>query len=168
MKADITVSEINDEALSFCRRVFSVKSARSTLDLTNISLQESYDLIWCGSLITHINETAIKNLLKFFYDHLSDKGVCIFTTLGMTPAKWIRTKSNTYNLYVDLQEDLLSQFDNNGFGYVDYQHQTGYGLSLVTYDYMSNLVQNVGNYKELYYNEQRWDNHQDVYAFTKY
>ncbi|MEF9426794.1 MAG: class I SAM-dependent methyltransferase, partial [Candidatus Mariimomonas ferrooxydans] len=69
--ADITISEINPVALDFCKREFSVKSVILDKDFSKLSLTCKLDLIWCGSLITHLDEKAATDLLKFFHDILS-------------------------------------------------------------------------------------------------
>lgn len=56
--ADITVSEIESEALDFCSKEFSVKTLNSNKDFSKLSSPSKFDLIWCGSLFTHIDEKA--------------------------------------------------------------------------------------------------------------
>ena len=101
-----------------------------------MSIAEKFDLIWCGSLVTHLSEEATADLLKFFYDHLLPNGLCIFTTHGRLSAELIRTNAETYGLTVDAQQQVLSQFYANGYGYTDYSKQPGYGISLVSYEQM--------------------------------
>ena len=72
--------------LDFCQRAFSAKTVRSDIDFNKLSLPGKYDLIWCGSLVTHLDELAAINLLKFFHSHLSPDGLCIFTTHGQYSA----------------------------------------------------------------------------------
>ena len=165
-KADITACEIDPEALHFCKRTFFVKTILSQKDFTKLSLLGRFELIWCGSLLTHIDEKAATNLLKLFHDHLSPGGLCIFTTHGQTSAKWIQDKRKTYALSSRDQQQVLSQFRECGYGYAEYEHQPGYGISVVSHDRMLSIARGVGPWKETYYLERGWDNHQDVYGFT--
>ena len=69
--ADITSSDIDPTAVDFCRRAFSVNTIVSSLDFGGISMSNKFDLIWCGSLVTHIDENRAARLLRLFRDHLS-------------------------------------------------------------------------------------------------
>jgi SAM-dependent methyltransferase len=165
--AEITVSDIDPAALDFCKRVFHVKPAMSGKDFSNLSLSGKYDLIWCGSLISHIDEKAITDLLKCFHDRLTHGGLCVFTTHGKISAEWIQQKKVTYRLTEMAQRKVLSQFHEKGYGYADYNYQRGIGISLVSHDRMIAIAHRVGKWKEIFYLERGWDNHQDVYGFSK-
>lgn len=165
--ADITISEINPVALDFCKQEFSVKYVISDKNFSKLSLPGKFDLIWCGSLITHIDEKAATDLLRFFHDVLSPGGLCVFTTHGQTTVKRIQEKSKTYDLSKNSQHELLSLFHKNGYGYGDYRNQHGYGISVVSHERVLAIAQSVGQWDESIYLERGWDNHQDVYGFTK-
>ena len=51
----IVASDIESEAVEFCQRAFAVQGYLSTSarSLKTLSLPWKFDLIWCGSLITH-------------------------------------------------------------------------------------------------------------------
>ncbi len=66
----------------------------------NLSLPHRFDLIWCGSLITHIDEWAAVDLLDFFCRHLADRGVCVFTTLGQKFAGGMMTEEGEEERFV--------------------------------------------------------------------
>jgi SAM-dependent methyltransferase len=164
---DISGSEIIPEALDFGKKVFSIKTFISTANFADLRVPEKFDLIWCGSLITHKNETAITNLLKFFHDHLLPDGLCLFTAQGRTSVELIKRKTNTYNLPESKLDKLMAQFNETGFGYVDYDGLVDYGVSLISHDYMTTLAQKAGDWKESFFAEHGWDNHQDVHAYKK-
>ena len=166
-KADITASEIDTSMLDFCKDVFSVKSVISDIDFRKLSLPGKHDLIWCGSLITHIDERATADLLKFFHDHLSPGGLCVFTTHGQLSVEWIEKKTRTYGLTASAQQEVLSQFHHKGYGYADYKNWHGFGISVVSHEHMLAIARSVGQWNETSFLERGWDNHQDVYGFTK-
>jgi len=164
--ADITGVELDRAALDFCRRTFSVRPAASATDFTQLSLPGKFDLIWCGSLLTHIDERAATHLLTFFHDHLTPAGLCVFTTHGLTSVDRIQATKKTYGLTAKARQELLSQFRANGYGYADYPDQDGYGISVVSHERMLTLAENAGNWHEVVFVERAWDNHQDVYGFV--
>jgi SAM-dependent methyltransferase len=166
-EAGITAAEINTSALDFCKDVFSVKSVISDIDFRGLSLPGKFDLIWCGSLITHIDERATADLLKFFYDHLSPGGLCVFTTHGRLSVERIEKKTKTYELTASAQQEVLSQFHDKGYGYADYRNRQGYGISVVSHERMLAIARGVGQWTETSFLERGWDNHHDVFGFTK-
>lgn len=165
--ASITAAEINSSALDFCRRHFSVNPFLSKESFSDLSLPQKFDLIWCGSLFTHIDESASIDLLRFFYKHLSDQGVCIFTTHGQLSIDWLQSQQRTYGLTEDGQQKVIQDFQLKGYGYADYPHQSDYGISVVSHQRMLELAANIGQWNNICYIEHGWDNHQDVYAFAR-
>jgi SAM-dependent methyltransferase len=164
--AEIIAAEMDPVALDFCRRAFSVRSIPSHERFRTLTIAQRFDLIWCGSLITHIEENATAELLTFFRDHLSPGGVCVFSTHGRRSAQWVRERTRTYGLNADAQRQLLSQFDETGYGYADYRNHRGYGVSLVSHERMVEIARHVGKWREACFLEHGWFHHQDVYGFA--
>ncbi len=164
--AEITAAELDIETLDFCNRMFSVKPLLSDIDFRKLKLSGKFDLIWCGSLVTHINENATIDLLRFFHDHLSPGGLCVFTAHGLNSVDGIRDKSQTYGLTSSAQATLLSQFHQRRYGYADYKNHRGYGISVVSHERMLAITLGIGRWNETSFLEQGWDSHHDVYGFT--
>jgi len=165
--AEISISEINPTALDFCAREFCVKSVISNKDFGRVSFSGKINLIWSGSLLTHLNEHDATELLKFFYETLSPEGICVFTTHGQYSASRIVEMNESYGLTESSRRQLLSDFNKSGYGYSDYRFRKGYGISVVSRDRMLAIARSVGQWDETSFVEQGWDNHQDVYCFTK-
>jgi len=163
--AAITASEIVPTAMEFCKSEFAVNTIPSQTDFNAIPLSGGFDLIWCGSLVTHLDERSVNNLLQFFYRQLAVGGLVVFTTHGPSVEAQIR-KGWKEPLPNDLKV-LLAQFQKKGFGYADYEHQRGYGNSLVTKEYMLEIAKKIGTWENVYYQEQGWANYQDVYGYRK-
>ena len=164
--SEITAAEVNNTALKFCRRRFSVATLRSQITLSELSIPQRFDVIWCGSLFTHIDEGTTRDLLKFFHDHLSNRGVCVFSTHGNRSIECIRTKEFTYGLSEDARQEVLRGFQLTGYGYADYPNRSGCGISAVSHSKMVDLARGVGRWEETFFAERAWDNHHDVYAFA--
>lgn len=80
--AEVTACELAPGAVEFCARTFGAQPAFSSVNLDEVSLGKTFDLIWCGSLVTHLNKSGITALIALFRRHLSNNGVMIFTTHG--------------------------------------------------------------------------------------
>ncbi len=139
----------------------------STSTSYELALSHRSDLIWCGSLITHVEERVAADLLRFFYRQLSDDGVCVFTTHGRRSVRFIQDKTLTYHLTEDAQQRVVYGYEATGYGYADYPDQTGYGISIVSHQRILEMAKEVGDWSEVLFKENGWDNHQDVYAFVK-
>lgn len=165
--AEISGAEINHHGLNFCRRKFDIKTILSNKQLSDINLTHKFDLIWCGSLITHIDENAMSDLLKLFFKHLSDDGLCVFTSHGTYSAEQIKSQKNTYGLSLEAQKSILEDYNTIGHGFVNYKNVSGYGISLISQKRVIELAKKVGNWNLVMFKPRGWDTHHDVYAFEK-
>jgi SAM-dependent methyltransferase len=169
--SNITASEIDPEMIDFCTKNFSSESFVSKPNFGDLFLSKRYDLIWCGSLFTHINELNAISLLNFFQRHLSEKGICIFTAHGNLSIDWMRNGVINYGLPEDAVQSLIRNWQTSGYGFANYPDHLGYpsnyGISVASHQRMIDIARAVGGLKESMFIEHGWDNHQDVYAFTR-
>jgi SAM-dependent methyltransferase len=166
-QASITGCELKKPASAFCRKWFSVNVLQSQINLNDLALPDRYDLIWCGSLFTHIDEQAAAQLLKFFFRHLEVGGICVFSAHGPYCVDRIRSREFNYHLSTDRQDQLCDGYDSHGYGYANYDGKEGYGISAVKCDHLKKLAADAGDWKLVMYKERAWDAHQDVYAFER-
>ena len=162
----IIASDIDRTGLNFCHKEFGVKTVLSNDSFSVPHLDGQFDLIWCGSLITHLNEASAVRLLELFYSLLAPGGLCLFSTHGTMHAHWIEKRSQTYGLSEAGQRDLLKQFGDGGYGYANYLGLRNYGISVVSYSKMVSLAKTVGTWSEVIYLERGWHNSHDVFGFS--
>ena len=165
--SDITVSEIDVNAIEFCEETFKCRGVVSSPDFDTLTLPGPFDLVWCGSLLTHLPEDDTKGLLRLIFRHLSPNGTCIITTHGQLSVDRISNGDNYYGLTKAAEREMLSQFEKTGYGYAGYKVGSGYGVSLVSRDRMRRLVAETGAWHETSFIEHGWDEHQDVYALRR-
>jgi len=163
-EADITVSELDKGGLKFCSKTFSARAVPSDTDFSKLSIPGRFDLIWCGSLLTHLDENSAAKLIQFFHEHLAPHGTCLFTTHGKASADYVRQSQRAYGLNPSARETLLRQYDERGYGYADYSGKKGFGVAVATPERMLSLARSVGHWQSLSFVERGWDNHQDVYV----
>ena len=89
--AALTACDIDRDGVDYCVSTFGARGVYSFADPAQITLSERFDLIWCGSLVTHLDVRGWQSFLKFFYEHLEPRGVLIFSTHGKHIAEMIRT-----------------------------------------------------------------------------
>ncbi len=126
-------------------------------------IDEPFDLIWVGSLLTHLPEEDSYRVLCFLRMHLTTKGVLVFTTHGAVVEERLVNGSRNYNLDSSGIRKLLSTLEATGFGYADYANQRDYGISVVRPSKVLSLVERA-NMKAIFFKDRGWADHQDVVA----
>ncbi|HEV7798513.1 MAG TPA: class I SAM-dependent methyltransferase [Pyrinomonadaceae bacterium] len=166
-EAEITACELASGAVEFCARTFGAQPAVSSLNLDDVSLGKEFDLIWCGSLVTHLNEAGIASLLALFRRHLSTNGLLIFTTHGDFVYRRIPTQDFDYGLTGEQIERIGNDYPKIGYGFEDYPDEKDYGVSLTSPAWVRACVRRLGGLREVYFKERGWDDHQDVFGFVR-
>lgn len=161
--AAFTASDSDRDAVDFCARTFGAAAVYSNPDLSGIAFPGVYDLIWCGSLFTHFDAPRWRDLLRLFRSVLAPDGILVFTTGGPTTPRMIG-KGWDYFLPTDKLRRLLAEYRREGFGYVDYVGQDGFGISIARPSWTLGLLAEFPELSVLTYLERGWDDHQDVVA----
>jgi len=165
--AHVTGCEIQRDAVRFCQRTFGASPAYSSTDLGRLSLHAAFDLIWCGSLMTHLDAERAVDLLRFFDRHLLPGGLLVFTAHGEYVRQRILRRESRYGLpELDLGL-LIATHDRDGYAFADYPGERGYGISLSSPEWIRAAVQRVSGMREVYFSARGWDRHQDVFGFVK-
>ena len=166
--AAITGCDLVQEGVDFCEEQFGSRAVYSDKNLDNVNLNETYDLIWVGSLLTHLDKSQWKKFLGFFNKLLNPGGILLFTTQGRYSASLLRNKESTYGLETDEKiNNLLNDYENEGFGFSNYYHSDDYGITLSVPSNVIKQIESQSNLQLLMCLERGWDSHQDVYACVK-
>jgi SAM-dependent methyltransferase len=166
-QAEVCAAEIDNEAVAYCVKAFGAVGFRSETDFKKISFERKFDLIWCGSLITHLKEKAILELLDFLSGCLNLGGLLMITTHGDFAVKLIEHKPDLYGLSQDAAKSIAESYYHKGYGYTNYPGQNDYGITACSPQWMRSQIQQIGGLQEIYFKAQGWDNHQDVFGLLK-
>jgi SAM-dependent methyltransferase len=166
--AQLTGCDLLRDGVEYCKQLFGVKPLYSDKDIKNVKTDEKFDLIWCGSLLTHLNSDRWPAFIDFFNDALDPKGILVFTTHGRYVADLMRSKKCNYGID-DIAKlmKIVQDFDALGFGYANYPHSDEYGISASSPSYVLSLIEKQFGLRILTYLEKGWDDHQDVIACIK-
>lgn len=126
--ARLTACDLNRDGVDFCARTFDANPVYSERDPREIQLDERYELIWVGSLLTHLDAERWHQFLAFFADHLVPGGVLVFTTHGHAIMDQIGRGERTFS--IESVHELRAECLRTGFAYQDHTHRSSYGISL--------------------------------------
>jgi len=163
-EADLVAADVDGEATAFCARVFDARPLGSGHDFHALETADRFDLIWCGSLVTHLDEPCTGALLAFFARHLQTGGACVLSAHGSVTIDALRERTSLYGLDPADVDDVLRAFDRHGYGYADYPGSSGYGISVASPERLGDLATGCGLTRTAFL-PRGWDDHHDVYAF---
>ena len=165
-QAAYTACDLDRDGVDFCARVFGATPVYSVSNLDALSFDARFDLIWCGSLITHLDAPSTRALFRLFARHLAPGGLLLFSAHGDFVARRMPTGEFDYMLTGAQVETITRRYAETGFGYEDYEGQGGYGVALTSPAWIRARIEEVGKLREVYFAERVWDAHHDVFGYV--
>jgi predicted O-methyltransferase YrrM/SAM-dependent methyltransferase len=163
----LTACDLDEDGIAFCAEHFGAAPRRSSTNLEALELGGPFDLIWCGSLVTHLNEADNAALLALFARSLAADGVAVVTTHGSLVAERLREgAADAYQLDSAAAAGIVRAHDETGFGYADYSWSAGYGISISSPDWIAAAATAAG-LRVAHAIPHGWDGHQDAFALVR-
>ena len=157
--AALTVCDLDHAAVDFTTATFGARGVYSTPHFRDLQLEGRFDLIWVGSLLTHLPEHQTRQFLDFAARHMGPDSRLVLTSHGEHVAT--RLRSMSYGLSDSAARGLIAQYLADGYGYRGYHGDPAYGISLAARAWYETLL--AGSALRLQsYHERGWDRHQDV------
>ena len=162
--ASITACDVNPEMVGFCERTFGVEGLVAPRDPKELALSGSYDLIWCGSLLTHLPEASWHALLERLAPHLTAEGLFIFTTHGDAISGLLREGRMKPPIAGPTRAALCDRYFESGFAFERYGSSVdgSYGFTLTSKDWVQDAVERCTGLRLESHSEADWDGKQDV------
>lgn len=130
--AEITACDLDRDGVDFCAQHFRANPVYSRPHLSELPFNDQFDLIWVGSLFTHLDEARWKETLDCLVRWTRECGVIVFTVQSRTVASLLQRGQK--NIAEDIDKAaLLAEFPRRGFAYQRYFGATpeaDYGLTL--------------------------------------
>ncbi len=162
----IYAGDIDPDMVNFCKETFGALPLISKENFENISFPQKFDLIWCGSLFTHIDKTIWNSLLQLFFSSLENNGILVFTFHGRKIISDISAGKQNFG-FDDVQiSHLLEDYQKNAFGFLPRKEGKNYGISISSPSFVVKLIDKIPSMKLLLYSEFAWLEH-DVIAIMK-
>jgi SAM-dependent methyltransferase len=158
--ATIYGGDINQGGVEFCAERFGALPVISKVDLDAVDLPESLDLIWCGSLATHLPEASCLALFRRLVDSLAPGGIAGITVCGRGMDF---AQRRIFQTIADSEfEQIVAQREETGLGYADYPGQPGYGMTFVDLRWIQKVIEPRSDAYILSYAEKGWHGGQDI------
>lgn len=179
--ADITVSDLDRDGVDFCAETFAATPVYSRPDFSTLDLLRTFDVIWAGSLMTHLPAEKARQFVACVVRHLTDRGVGVVTShgafvAGKVQVPWVAGQGG-YSLDHAGTGRMLDDYFRVGYGFSPYplaatsvpnniQTEQQYGVSLTSREWLEAVIRAEGG-DVLFHRVHAWDNHHDVIAFRR-
>lgn len=161
-QAEIDATDIRAQDLDFCAQEFGAKTWLCGIDIDQVAAPSLYDVIWVGSVVTHLPMVVSERLVRKLFSWLRPDGILVASTHG----RFVHFRSPEFDYYgigdgwAEVERQYLA--DPIGYGYADYPGQKDYGISLIRLAWLSHLMERLQNARLILLSERAWDNHHDV------
>ena len=162
--AEITVCDLDRLCVDFTAAHFSARGVYSKPNFRELELGAVFDLIWVGSLLTHLPEHQTRQFLDFAVRQMGPNCRLIVTSHGGYVAE--RLQECTYGLTKEAARGLLAQFRMEGYGFRGYSGDQWYGISLSSRTWFEQVLSGSPLCLQAYY-ERGWDRHQDALVLRR-
>lgn len=166
--ARIGASDLYEHHMEFCAATFGTESVPSSEDFDSAVVAPEWDVVFVGSLLTHLPERRWNAALRLIVRALSPTGIALITLEGRRSREIQR---RFYPLIPDRQFRVIEAgYRARGFGFANYRSdmsvkffkQRRYGVALVKPSYVMRQLERMPDVSILGYRERAWDNHQDL------
>jgi SAM-dependent methyltransferase len=173
-EARIVACDLYDFHVNFCAHEFGAEAVLSKENFDELDFGVQFDVIFCGSLLTHLPDDLFRSALRLICRSLTKRGVAVISLHGRHVEFTQRYKYQF--IEPDLFEIAASTVPATGFGYVDYNEhllssfwyrQARYGVTLSRPHWTLKQLDEDYDVRILDYSERAWDNSQDVLVIGK-
>ena len=161
----ITACDVNAEGVAYCAYEYGVKPLLSDPEFEGVPF-ETYDLMWVGSLVTHLDRRLLGRFIELLPRIVQRGGTVVITTLG---EYGIGDVSRYEERFAAMQASLERSYRETGFAFVPYEGETELGYAWQTPEMLTPEVESLtgGELRGLAAWPRGWDDHQDVVVFGR-
>jgi len=169
--AEFDAADLDREGVDFCAKQFGATPIYSEEDLTQVDFGKKYDVIWVGSLFTHVSRVLTRAWLEHLTKFLNPGGILVATFHG----RYSALKGLEFG-YIEhhLWQWIVSEYAATGYGYANYPTGEGhaymegaYGISLSDPAVILKDAETIPDVRIFGYIERGWAGHQDVLVLGK-
>ncbi len=164
-EASLTFCDLNRDGVDFCASAFNGTGVYSLSELPDLQFSEDFDLIWVGSLFTHVDLSRTERWLKFLCSCLAADGILVASFHG----PWtIKVQEAYSNLISETSwATILDQFKQLGYGFAPYPDAEDYGISLSHPSAIAAIASKINGTRIICYTERGWVDNHDIIAIAR-
>lgn len=159
--AALHFADIDKGAVESCATTFEGSGSVSAENLSSVMLPKDMDLIWVGSVFTHLDYGRMITLWDKLFESLRVGGMLIATFRGATLYRMFKADPEPY------YNSMAFQYESIGVGYLDYKGFRNWGQSLITVERCADLAKRHPAASLIGYTEAGWANVHDVATWTR-
>jgi SAM-dependent methyltransferase len=151
--AAIVACDLDRDGVDFCAGTFGVTPVYSEVDPDDIPIESAFDVIWVGSLFTHLDPERWPRFLQFFADHLSRAGTLVFTTGQLLPAQRLRDHG-----IKDEQAlaRITADYHEGGFCFYELEGHVNYGMTFAAPAWVNRQIDTTAGLRHVDYLDHGW------------
>jgi SAM-dependent methyltransferase len=156
--ARLTACDLDRSGVDFCAQQFGATPVYSQADLYQLPFTAQFDLIWVGSLVTHLRQDRWLATLDCLVKWTKECGVIVFTTQGRTASSLLARGRRNIAENID-KAALLEEYARTGFAYQRYfesNAEEDYGLALSSPEWVLRTLQRYPDIIVRAYLEEAW------------
>lgn len=165
-EARITACDLNRPAVDFCVSAIGADGVYSANPISGVVAPSDHDLVWVGSLLTHLDADRWPELLAWLRDRVRPGGAIVVSTHGAEGARRMAA-GDAYGLHVADALALQADHAATGFGYAAYPWDPGYGVCLSSPAWVRATVGRVEGLEVVSIRETDWAEHHDVVTLRR-
>lgn len=179
-----TACDLMEEAARFCAETFDGDWVTSSEDLSQVVFPRQYELVWLGSVFTHLPAYRWIALLNFLDQSTVSGGLVVFSAHGARSIWQLENnllKRNPHAIDSQRYAEMKSSIDLIGFDFIpnkpaaiNHQRSMGmqvsqgeYGFSFSTEWWVRQLIQRLPNWELVLYQPEGWGSNHDVVTLIR-
>ncbi len=163
--------DLDTDGVEYCAQKYGAVPLHSKPELGRMDFGTLFDLIWVGSLFTHVAEEQTARWMAHLAKYLTPCGIIVATTHG----RWCeRVHQTSPYIGPERWQTVMEGYRSRGYGYADYvveessQYLPGnYGISMSRASTIIDMVERIEDVRLFSYTERAWADHQDVVVYGK-
>jgi SAM-dependent methyltransferase len=166
--AELAACDVVDVYLRFCSDTFGARALKSNVDPAQIELDGQFDLIWCGSLLSHTDSDDFAGYLKLWESALAPGGVLVFSVMGRSVTVALQNGMSPLSVNGEEADQILRDFASTGFAFVYGIHEpeAKLGEAVASRAWVCRQLEQTPELSLLLYCEESWEG-QDIVACMK-
>jgi SAM-dependent methyltransferase len=160
--AELTACDVLEDGVKFCAETFGATGVLSHPDPARVTIDGRFDLVWSGSLFTHLDMPRWSGFFDLVESVLEPGGLFVFTVQGGHTADSWRNGVPEPQHPREAMDRILAGYDTAGFGYGDYTGMRDWGDALVRPEWVRAMIAGRDALELVDYLESGWAGAQDV------